>query len=108
MTVVQLDPAVPLDRFADHLDGVDVRVVRAYAGEHPGPADRLEGLVVLGGNMSAHDEHEPGIPETRALLADAVRAGGRRGRRRGHGGAGGRGGGLGLVLRHDDPFVRVR
>ena len=75
VTVVQLDAAVPLDRFADHLDGVVGEPVRAYAGEHPGPADRLEGLVVLGGNMSAHDEHEPGIPETRALLADAVRAG---------------------------------
>lgn len=75
MTVVQLDAAVPLDRFADHLDGVDVRLVRAYAGEDPGAADDLDGLVVLGGNMSAHDEHEPGIPETRALLADAARAG---------------------------------
>lgn len=75
MTVVQLDAAVPLDRFADHLDGVDVRLVRAYAGEQPGDADQLDGLVVLGGNMSAHDEHEPGIPETRALLADAARAG---------------------------------
>jgi len=75
VTVVQLDAAVPLDRFADHLDGVDVRLVRAYAGEQPGADDRLDGLIVLGGNMSAHDEHEPGIPETRALLADAARAG---------------------------------
>jgi len=75
VTVVQLDATVPLDRFADHLDGVEVRLVRAYAGEDPGAADALDGLVVLGGNMSAHDEHEPGIPQTRALLTAAARAG---------------------------------
>jgi GMP synthase (glutamine-hydrolysing) len=75
LTVVQLDDTVPLDRFADHLDGVRVRLVRAHAGEEAGPARDLDGLLVLGGRMSAHDEQEPGIAATRALLADAVAAG---------------------------------
>jgi GMP synthase (glutamine-hydrolysing) len=77
VTVVQLDETVPLDRFADALDSADVRVrlVRAYAGEDAGPAAELDGLVVLGGRMSAHDDQEPGITATRTLLADAARHG---------------------------------
>jgi GMP synthase (glutamine-hydrolysing) len=74
LTVVQLDATVPLDRFADLLDGVQVRVVRADLGEQTGPAADLDGLLVLGGRMSAHDEHEPGVAATRALLAEAVAA----------------------------------
>jgi GMP synthase (glutamine-hydrolysing) len=74
ITVVQLDAAVPLDRFADQLDGAEVRLVRADLGEQTGPAADLDGLVVLGGRMSAHDEHEPGVAATRALLAEAVAA----------------------------------
>lgn len=74
MTVVQLDEAVPLDRFADWLDGVRPRTVRAYAGEQVGPLDATDGLVVLGGRMSVHDDAEPGITATRALLAEAVAA----------------------------------
>lgn len=69
-----MDDEVPLDRFADWLDGVTVRLVRADLGEDPGPADQLDGLLVLGGRMSAHDDHLPQIPAVRALLADAVRA----------------------------------
>lgn len=75
LTVVHLDETAPLDRFADHLDGVRLRHVRAHAGQDAGPAADLDGLLVLGGQMSAHDVHEPGIAETRALLADAVAAG---------------------------------
>ncbi|GIG22595.1 aminotransferase [Cellulomonas chitinilytica] len=74
LTVVQLDDGVSLDRFADWLDGVRVRPVRADLGESAGPADALDGLLVLGGQMSATSD-EPGIAETRALLADAVAAG---------------------------------
>ncbi len=74
LTVVQLDAEVPLDRFAPHLAGVEVRLVRAYAGEDPRPAD-LDGLLVLGGRMSAHDDAEPGLASTRSLLADAAAAG---------------------------------
>jgi len=75
VTVVQLDDVVPLDRFADHLPGVRVRLVRADLGEQLAPATDLDGLIVLGGRMSAHDEHEPGIAATRALLTDATAAG---------------------------------
>ncbi|HEY0216700.1 MAG TPA: type 1 glutamine amidotransferase [Cellulomonas sp.] len=75
LTVVQLDEIVPLDRFAGWLDGVQVRLVRAYAGERTGPAADLDGLLVLGGRMSAHDEAEPGITATRELLTEAVAAG---------------------------------
>lgn len=75
LTVVQLDETAPLDRFAAALAGVQVRTVRAFAGEDPGPAADLDGLLVLGGQMSAHDEQEPGVAATRALLADAVAAG---------------------------------
>ncbi|HEY0188834.1 MAG TPA: type 1 glutamine amidotransferase [Cellulomonas sp.] len=74
LTVVQLDEVVPLDRFAGWLEGVDVRLVRAWAGEQAAPAATLGGLLVLGGRMSAHAEAEPGITATRALLADAVAA----------------------------------
>lgn len=75
VTVVQLDAAAPLDRFAPALAGTRVRTVRAYAGEDAGPASALDGLLVLGGRMSAHDDQEPGVAATRALLADAVAAG---------------------------------
>ncbi len=76
VTVVQLDPAVPLDRFAAPLAVAGaVRLVRADRGEDAGPVANLDGLVVLGGRMSAHDEREPGVAATRALLADAVAAG---------------------------------
>lgn len=75
LTVVQPDPAVTLDRFADWLAPVELRVVRAYAGEDAGPVDALDGLLVLGGRMSALDDHLPGIAASRALLAGAVGAG---------------------------------
>lgn len=75
VTVVQLDAAVPLDRFADHLPGVQVRLVRADQGAPLAPAADLDGLIVLGGTMSAHDEQEPGIAATRALLTDAAATG---------------------------------
>lgn len=75
LTVVQLDAGVPLDRFAGWLDDIEVRVVRADLGETTGPADTLDGLLVLGGQMSALSDDEPGIRETRTLLADAVQAG---------------------------------
>ncbi|MEV7973761.1 type 1 glutamine amidotransferase [Cellulomonas sp. NPDC089187] len=74
LTVVRMDDEVPLDRFADWLDGVEVRLVRADLGEDPGPVDAMDGLLVLGGRMSAHDDQLPHVPAVRTLLADAVRA----------------------------------
>ena len=77
LTVVQNDELVPLDRFADWLDGAEVRVVRAFAGEEvPSVAEAGDGLIVLGGTMSAHDERRfPVLREVKDLLAAAVGAG---------------------------------
>jgi len=75
LTVVQLDDEVPLDRFAEWLDGVTLRLVRADQGEDIGPVDAVDGLIVLGGNMSAHDDQLPQIPAARTALTEAVAAG---------------------------------
>ena len=77
VTVVQHDQDVPLGRFAGWLDGVQIRTVRAWAGE-PVPvhaADLGAGLIVLGGHADAYaDTAAPWLPATRALLASAVAA----------------------------------
>lgn len=78
LTVIQHDEDVPLDRFTRWLDGVEIRTVRAWAGEPvpTDPADIGSGLIVLGGRMSAGaDDAAPWLPATRALLASAVAAG---------------------------------
>lgn len=71
VTVVQSSPDVTLDRFADWLGDVDVHLVRADLGDAiPGPTDVGDGLVVLGGHMSAHDDATaPWLPALRTLLA---------------------------------------
>lgn len=78
VTVIQNSPDVPLDRFTEWLTGVELRTVHAYAGERvPVSADEVgDGLVVLGGQMSAvDDEVAPWLPAVRALLADASTSG---------------------------------
>lgn len=77
LTVVQHDADVPLDLFADWLVGVEIAVVRAWAGEvvPTDPAAVGGGLIVLGGNMNAYaDDVATWLPATRALLAAAVAA----------------------------------
>jgi len=71
--VIQSSPDVHLDLFTDWLGDVDLRVVAAFTGEPVPLADQVgDGLVVLGGRMSAHsDSDAPWLPEVRALLADA-------------------------------------
>ncbi|MBM7821124.1 GMP synthase (glutamine-hydrolyzing) [Cellulosimicrobium cellulans] len=74
ITVVQNSPDVRLDAYADLL-AADLRVVRAFEGDAIPPADALgDGLVVLGGHMSAHDDVRatwlPALRET--LLAAAT------------------------------------
>lgn len=71
VTVVQSSPDVGLDRFAEWLPGLDVRLVRADQGEAlPGPTEVGDGLVVLGGQMSAHDDEvAPWLRPLRDLLA---------------------------------------
>jgi GMP synthase (glutamine-hydrolysing) len=74
VTVIQSSPDVPLDRFGDWLGDVELRTVAAFAGESvPAPDQIGDGLVVLGGQMSAYDDAgAPWLPELRALLAAAV------------------------------------
>ncbi|WP_315097035.1 type 1 glutamine amidotransferase [uncultured Cellulomonas sp.] len=73
VTVIQSSPDVPIDRFGEWLGDVELRLVAAFAGESVPIADEVgDGLVVLGGHMSAHDDATaPWLPELRALLADA-------------------------------------
>ncbi|MPV38428.1 type 1 glutamine amidotransferase [Georgenia subflava] len=77
LTVVQPDEQVPLDRFADWLDGVELRIVRPFAGEDVPGADQVgSGLLVLGGKMNAQDDEvAPWLPAVRQLLVDAVERG---------------------------------
>jgi len=78
LTVIQHGADVPLGRLAEWLDGVELHTVHAYAGEAvPRGVDEIgDGLLVLGGTMSAvDDEVAPWLPATRALLAEASQAG---------------------------------
>lgn len=78
VTVIQQDATVPLDMFEEWLDGVELRTIHSYAGE-PVPVDPAEvgdGLIVLGGEMSAVDDVvAPWLPATRELLAAASSSG---------------------------------
>ncbi|WP_240644058.1 type 1 glutamine amidotransferase [Antribacter gilvus] len=76
ITVIQNSPDVPMDLFASRW-GTNVRLVLAFAGENVPTLEEVgDGLVVLGGQMSAYDDAAaPWLPATRALLADAARSG---------------------------------
>ena len=67
IVVIEHEPACGLDRFADWL-GVPVKIVRPYAAEAvPGSAG--QGLIVLGGSMTAYDDQvAPWLPAVRDLL----------------------------------------
>lgn len=71
ITVVEHEPKCGLDRFADWL-GTPVRTIRPYAGEGvPGAVE--QGLIVLGGSMSAYDDQvAPWLPAVRDLMKGAV------------------------------------
>jgi len=76
LTVVQSSPDVTLDTYAELLDA-DLHVVRAHDGEPvPTPGELGDGLVVLGGHMSAYDDaRAPWLPALRDLLLAAAGAG---------------------------------
>jgi GMP synthase (glutamine-hydrolysing) len=80
LLAVQNDPTDPPALLGEWWEevGVEVVVVRADAGE-PVPTslpDGIDGLVVLGGEMAAWEDHRaPWLPELRALMADAVGGG---------------------------------
>jgi GMP synthase (glutamine-hydrolysing) len=73
LTVVQNSPDVTLDDLAQHLDA-DLQVVRAHDGDPvPAVGDVGDGLVVLGGHLSAHDDaRAPWLPALRELLRAAA------------------------------------
>ncbi|WP_028050701.1 type 1 glutamine amidotransferase [Cellulomonas sp. URHD0024] len=73
VTVIQSAPDVHLDRFVHWLGDVELHIIAAYAGEPMPLADDVgDGLVVLGGHVSAHaDSVAPWLPELRALLSAA-------------------------------------
>jgi GMP synthase (glutamine-hydrolysing) len=75
ITVLQQASVDPIDRLAGRLG--DVRLVRLHDGEAvPALEECGDGLVVLGGPTSAYDDDlAPWLPEVRALLLDAARAG---------------------------------
>ncbi len=79
LTVVENSPDVTLDAYADLLDA-ELRVVRAHEGEPVPVADRLDelgdGLVVLGGHVSAYDDaRAPWLPALRETLVAAATQG---------------------------------
>jgi GMP synthase (glutamine-hydrolysing) len=69
VVVIEHEPGCPLDRFGGWLRGVEIEVVRPYAGDDV-PGYVRDGLIVLGGQMSAYDDGvAPWLPAVRSLMA---------------------------------------
>jgi GMP synthase (glutamine-hydrolysing) len=80
LLAVQNDPTDPPALLGEWWQevGVDVVVLRADAGEQVPTTlpDGIDGLVVLGGEMAAWEDHRaPWLPQLRDLMASAVGAG---------------------------------
>lgn len=76
-TIVQPDPHVPVDRFGPWLasNRVLVRAVPLWLRDVPKVGDLGDGLLVLGGIMSAHDGAEYSwLEPLKQLMVDAVEA----------------------------------
>jgi GMP synthase (glutamine-hydrolysing) len=77
LVVVQHEDGCPLGRFDEWLGtaGARVSVVRPDRGEPLPTVGHLDGLIVLGGSMSAtDDDRSPWLPAVRTLLGEAVGA----------------------------------
>lgn len=75
LLVIQPDPLGALDRFAEWLTnaGLEVRVIRPFAGEEIPNTLAEDGLLVLGGDMGANDDDEyPWLADIRHLLRHTV------------------------------------
>ncbi len=75
LAVVQHEDACPLGLFDGWLrtTGVDVEIARPYRGEGVPDVAGIDGLIVLGGSMSATDDGRcPWLPAVRQLLGAAV------------------------------------
>ncbi len=70
--VIQNVPHDPIGRFRRWLKGTELEVIRPYAGDAI-PAEPADGLIVLGGSMSATaDDPTSWLPEVQSLLATSV------------------------------------
>lgn len=75
--VIQPDEQVPLGRFADWLTqyGAEVTVIQPFAGDDVPSELHTDGLIVLGGAMSAHSlEQFPWLADIQALYHRAAEA----------------------------------
>lgn len=76
-TIIQPDPHVPVDRFGPWLasNRVLLRAVPLWKRDVPEVESLGDGVIVLGGTMSAHDQEEhPWIEPLKDLLVAAVAA----------------------------------
>jgi GMP synthase (glutamine-hydrolysing) len=74
-TILQLDPEVPIDRFGPWLGAnrVLVRAVPVWQRGVPDRASLGDGVIVLGGTMSAHDgDQHPWIDPLKDLMLDLI------------------------------------
>ena len=71
ITIVQLDPEVPLDRFGGWLVGAVLRNVPVWRTTLPPVSELGHGVLVLGGTASAHD-HELWMGPVKRLMHDVV------------------------------------
>lgn len=76
ITVIEPDAVAPLDRLGEWLfaSGARLRTIRVWKGEAlPATDDLGDGLVVLGGQMSAHDDAaHPWLEGLREIIRHAV------------------------------------
>ena len=76
ITVIEPEELAPVGRLGEWLfaEGASLRMVRPWRGEPIPSLDEIgDGLVVLGGSMSAHDEGEhPWLEDLRELLRGVV------------------------------------
>ena len=73
--VIEPDPIAGLDRFGAWLSecGLDVQIVRPYEGQSVPPIAGYDGMIVLGGRMSAHDSGQyPWLVDVFDRIRDAA------------------------------------
>ena len=75
LLVVQPDAECPVERFGPWLEeaGARLKVLRPYAGDQVPDTVDADGLVVLGGDMGAHDDPgHPWLADLRTLMRSSV------------------------------------